>query len=306
MIRKSICLLLTSLAICLCSILVPGSVSQKQQVVDIPFTVENGILIFQVKINSNGPFNLGLNTGRARSVFSYETARTMHLKMFSNPGFVTDLADPPKLTILSVVDIGKLRLGNIQTDLGENFLPRSSKPVHGILGGDFLKDRIVQIDYPNHIIRFYSASPFPKDQPLQNTEQRVKLAMRYETKLAVPIIEEAYVNGKKIRAVLDSGFTGTLSLTPAATKYLDLEAEVAAMAPAASNRNKKLEPRKGQVKTLSIGPLEVTSPPTLFYGKGSGMDQKLELFGAIVGYSFLRNFVVTFDYRNKTVVFERN
>lgn len=305
MTQKRIRLFLASLVVCLCGIFTHGSASQRQQAAEVPFTVESGILIFRVNINGDGPFYLGLNTGRTQSVFSYQTARDINLTLFSNPGFITNLADPPKLTILSSVDVGKVRFGNIQMYLGENFLPRGSKPLHGILGGDFLKDRIVQIDYPNHIIRFYPDSPFPKDQPSENTQQKAKFAMRYGAKLMLPIIEDAYVNGKKLRVVLDSGFSGTLSLTPAAIEYLDLEAEVAAMGPTASVGNKKLEPRKGEVKTLAIGPLEIASPPTLFYCKGGGLDQKLESFGAIVGNSFLKNFVVTFDYRDKTVMFER-
>jgi predicted aspartyl protease len=43
-----------------------------------------------------------------------------------------------------------------------------------------------------------------------------------------PVIDEVYVNGKKIRAELDTGHSGVLALTAAAIKRLGLEAEAQA------------------------------------------------------------------------------
>ena len=46
---------------------------------------------------------------------------------------------------------------------------RIGKPIHGVLGYSFLKDRIVQIDYPNSKLRFFSESPYPRIQLGPNT-----------------------------------------------------------------------------------------------------------------------------------------
>jgi hypothetical protein len=298
--RKLLCFFLAPLAIYLsCGVALAGT-QDKTLLAEVPFVVESGLVIVQVKINGLGPYNMALATGRDRSLFSHDAATALHLRMYSNPGPITDLADPPKLVTLPTMEIGPMKLGNIDLDLGKGFESRSSQTLYGMLGGDFLKDRIVQIDYPNSVVRFYSASPYPKEQPADS--KRVMLPMRFELNLTVPILDGVSINDKKIKIVLDSAFPGILSLTPTAVKYLGLESEVAAL-PVSSGKNKN-DPRKGQVKTLMVGTLKLDSPSTLFYMKGSSFDQKIDKFGGIVGNSFMQDYKVTFDYRNKMVTFE--
>jgi hypothetical protein len=61
--------------------------------------------------------------------------------------------------------------------------------------------------------------------------------------------------------------------------------------------------RKGKIKSLRVGAINVDSPTVIFYPKGVGKDNRK--FGGAIGNAFLQDFVVTFDYPNKTVVFER-
>ena len=56
---------------------------------------------------------------------------------------------------------------------------------------------------------------------------------------------------------------------------------------------------------IKIGALQVGSPRTAFFGKGSGKDHALGEYGAVLGGDLLSNFVVTFDYQRKRIVFEQ-
>jgi predicted aspartyl protease len=114
------------------------------------------------------------------------------------------------------------------------------------VGYNFLKNRVVQFDYPKRVVRFYSASPASKSkQP--DTASRMMLPFHFYGGDKFLVIDEVYVNCKKIKAELDTGHSGVLALTAAAIKRLGLEAEAQAAEPETSegalgtsfNRNQK-------------------------------------------------------------------
>ena len=70
---------------------------------------------------------------------------------------------------------------------------RFGKPIHGVLGHSLLSGRIVQIDYPNRILRFYSERPFPK----QNTEANTALGLEAEVSRAQPSTSVGYNNASE-------------------------------------------------------------------------------------------------------------
>jgi hypothetical protein len=176
--------------------------------------------------------------------------------------------------------------------------------MHGIVGYNFLKNRVVQYDYPNRVVRFYPAAPFAKSkQP--NTASRMVLPFRFYAGDNFPVIDEVYVNGKKIRAELDTGHSGVLALTAAAIKRLGFEAEAQAGEPETSEGALGTSVnRKGKLKTLTVGTVTIDSPPVSFRAPNSGLDQAP--FEGLLGNDFFKDFVVTFDYRSMAVMFEKH
>lgn len=83
-------------------------------------------------------------------------------------------------TRLPLVEIGAVTAKGLAaasinlTKLGEKL----GKPIHSVLGYSFMKDRIVQIDYPAGKVRFYTRSPFPAN--VQSTATRTVIPFRYE------------------------------------------------------------------------------------------------------------------------------
>jgi len=147
------------------------------------------------------------------------------------------------------------------------------KPLHGALGYGVLQNRIVQFDYPKRIIRFYSTSPYPKVDPTSNN--RVVLSFRLGDDS--PIIDDVYVNGKKIRAVIDTGGGGTyFALMPEAISALGLEQAMSQAEPDSrgAGLNGVITSRKGKIKTLKVGSINIDSPTIIFYPKGVGKDNR--------------------------------
>ena len=61
--------------------------------------------------------------------------------------------------------------------------------------------------------------------------------------------------------------------------------------------------REGKVSNVTIGGISVDGPAVSFFGKGTGRDNRP--WGINIGNVFLKDFVLTIDYRKKLVMLER-
>jgi hypothetical protein len=170
-----------------------------------------------------------------------------------------------------------------------------------VLGYSLLKDRIVQIDYPKRIARFYATSPFSKEKRRANGARRTTLPFRYQDYI---LVDGVSVNGKKVVANLDTGSDGVFQLTPAAVSALGLEEEAAkARVSKSVGFNGVTENREGTLRNVTLGGISVDGPKAVFYGKGTGRDN--QDWGLRIGNSFLKDFVVTIDYQSHVITLER-
>jgi len=294
------------LILCLILCLLAPQAADTQPVVEVPFDFYRNEIIVQVKVNGKGPFNMMLDTGTDPSAIDIATARELGLELDpigSKPtggGSGVNLAYGTKLPL---VEFGGITAKNIEaaaidlTKLSE----RLGKPLHGVLGHSVLNARIVQIDYPNHVVRFYSQPLFSKAATRSNSSNRTTLPFRYDDNV---LIDDVLVNGKKVVGNVDTGSNGGFSLTPATVAYLRLEKEVShAEASQDVGYNGASENRKGTVSNVAIGGIAVDAPSVTFFAKGTGRDKSR--WGLNIGNAFLKDFVVTIDYRSKLLTLER-
>ena len=286
-------------------LLVPHA-SAQQQTVEIPFDFVRNEIILQVKVDGKGPFNMMLDTGTDPSAIDLATAKELGLKLSSAGGPVTgggtdkNLAYATKLPLVETGGLTAKNLWALALDLSK-VGERLGKPLHGVLGHSLLNGRIVQIDYPNHVVRFYSQSPFTKADKKANNAKRTVLSFRYDDNI---LIDDVFVNGKKLVGNLDTGSNGGFHLTPAAVSYLGLEEEVnRAQVSSSVGYNNVSENREGKVSNVTIGGISVDQPSVVFFGKGTGRDKKP--WGVNIGNVFLKDFVVTIDYRSKLLTLEK-
>jgi predicted aspartyl protease len=281
----------------------------KSEAVEVPFAFEHSSVIMPVKVNGKGPYNMLLDTGAEQSAVDLNTAKELVLALTPVGGGKVVAAGKKDSTVyltkLPQVEIGSLiakDLVAVATDFSR-ISQRVGVPVNGVIGFNFLKNRIVQFDYPKRVVRFYSASPVAKsEQP--NTTTRTALPFRFHGDDKFPIINEVYVDGKKIKAELDTGHSGTLALTAPAVKRLGLESEAQSAEPETSEGALGTSVnRKGKLHTLRVGNLTVDSPTVTFRAPNSGLDRAP--FEGILGNDFFKDFVVTFDYRGMVVIFEK-
>ena len=280
----------------------------KPDVVEVPFTFERSSVIVAVKVNGNGSYNMLLDTGAEQSAVDLNTAKELGLKLTPiGAGKVVATGKKENtlfLTKLPQIEIGSLTAKDllaVATDFSR-ISQRIGIPVNGVIGYNFLKKRVVQFDYLKRVVRFYSVSPFSKPP---STAGRMALPFHFYEGDKFPVIDDVYVNGKKIKAELDTGHSGVLALTAAAIKRLALEAEAQACEPETSEGALGTSVnRKCKLKTLTVGTVTVDSPSVSFRAPNSGLDEAP--FDGLLGNDFFKDFVVTFDYRSMTVTFERS
>jgi len=108
-----------------------------------------------------------LDTGTNPSAIDIATARELGLKLDSIGSKPTGGGSGVNLaygTKLPLVEFGGITAKNIEAaaiDLTK-ISERLGKPLQGVLGHSVLNGRIVQIDYPNHVVRFYSQPLFSR------------------------------------------------------------------------------------------------------------------------------------------------
>jgi predicted aspartyl protease len=278
----------------------------KAEPVEVPFQFVANQIVVEVKIAGKGPYNLLVDTDTDPSAIDLATAKEVGLKLdsrsFPATGGGTE-ANVVQLTRLPTVELGTVIARDViagAIDLSK-LSAKLGKPIHGVLGYSFLKDRIIQIDYPEAKIRFYNDWPYPGIRDAPNTVNKIALPFRYEDGV---MIDSVFINGQKMKATLDTGSSGTFSLTPEAVSDLGLEEQAQnGEGEKSVGYNGEYESKSGLLKSVRMGRLSVESAPATFWLAGTGHDKKK--FQVNIGNGFFKDFIMTFDFRGKLVVFER-
>lgn len=288
----------------------PGK-STVEHMVEVPFSFEREIILLDVMLNGKGPYTMGLDTGTDPSVIDSKVAADITwLRIPLGAHGTGSGSDTVDISLLApvIVQVGaipaarKLALG---VDLA-NVSERMGKPIHGILGHNFLEDHVVEIDYPARKIRFHPLSSSVSVNEASGFEKRLELPMRYLAGENFPLIESFMVNGEEIKVTLDTGSNGNLTLYPEAVKYLGLEENVERAVPITTEGyGGKLNKRVGQVDTLMIKNWVIDSQQVSFLTGGPHVNTPLASRGGNLGNGILKNFVVTLDYPGRTVWLEK-
>jgi hypothetical protein len=270
-------------------------------ITEVPFTLEKGYVIVQAKIKKQVPVELILATGADYSSFNTLILAKYQLQLsFTNddPRYC-DIADCTfSYSTISDVTVGELKpfTLNMRMDEWNQERKRLGRDIFGRLGADFFKGRLVQFDFTKKVVRFFEDVPDNQSQALSSkgTTERIVLPMSfYRDNVRLPVVENVTIDGKAIRTVFDTGAATVVSLSPKAAKQLG-KTPPPDKAPA----------RADKVTSLKIADYELNDVPVSLYGKSTSFDRDLREFGAIAGTGLLQNFLVTFDYRSKLIIFE--
>jgi hypothetical protein len=205
-------------------------------------------------------------------------------------------------SVLPGVKLGDGSLGDIRVLVLElsDYVRRDRMPAaDGTLAYSAFKDRLLQLDYVHHTVRF--SEPLTASVPCPGFCG--SLTTPAFGKNGPPIIVSTgfSVNGKPVTAQIDTMFTGTMLIYPTAIEKLALTAE--------SQTSKKqffkytddgVDMLEAQATTESFGARALAQPAPLFFATPS-VHLPDGLFDATVGHALFEHSVLSLNFHDMTI-----
>ncbi len=264
----------------------------------VKFNFQDHLILAEVYLDNQGPFNFMIDTGLYPSQVSTEVARQVGLKLGPRGGNVFGLGTgqlPTYPTTLNNVKIGALGVPLVRAmAVDMSHFQTLETPIHGILGYSFLKDRVTTIDYQTQTLTF---SPSVADTFREN---RVQNLQKFPLQLVggrIPLLPALKVNGQHLSAWLDTGCNATLVLSRQEVRRLDL-------------KKAKLNVRADAVGTRGSLPIEVYYADQVTLGESPQDSVAVFAHGQamsnLAGNELLKGYVITLDYPGRMLYLQKN
>jgi hypothetical protein len=265
---------------------------------EVPFTVcDDGLICVPVTVDGKQKETLILDTGNDNSFFSAATAETLGWKL--DPAKDDSGKTMPNIfTSDHTVQLGAVSL-KLQMVLIKRSKPAAPRPYQGSLAYTDLKDRVVQIDYPHHLLRISEVQDGPAPAAAPGELKAITFGRQ-----GPPILTGGpfSVNGHSLRAQIDTCYTGSLLIYDAAVPSLGLQEMAGKGTP-------RQFPHTDGGVTMLGAPVQsigfaghdfALKNPTVYFPT-PGVHQPDGLFEGTVGNELLQDSVVTLDLHRMTL-----
>jgi hypothetical protein len=287
----------------------PATTASVDAPVTIPFELVTRHIMLKVKINNSRPLSFVFDTGDKVGIVDADVAKELGLKLEGQvrvggagaetlPGSLVKEATwtLPGLDGFSQPVSLSLPLGRMAARFGHDF--------DGIIGSDFIRQFVVEVDYQNRVLKLYDKDKFNYSGsgeiiPIQLNGQGFPLLNGEVTPLSGDPIKGKFV--------LDLGSSGSLVLlSPVVTEHKLLgnglkTIKAIGVGGAGGQSNGQI----GRVRSFQIGSFKIANPLTLFSEDKSGAMANRDLI-ANVGQQIAAKFKVFLDYSHTRIILEPN
>jgi PDZ domain/Aspartyl protease len=182
--------------------------------------------------------------------------------------------------------------------------PRMGQDFDGILGSDFIREFVIELDYQARVLRLHDKETFSYSGPGQSIPIKLNGAGHPIIDGEVTPIGSQPVKGK---FVLDIGSSAALILyRPFVAEHHLLDQNLKTIKSiGAGGAGGATTGRIGRVTELKIGGFKVSSPITMFSEDKEGAMASSAVLGNI-GAQVLSKFRLLFDYSHDRIIFEPN
>lgn len=277
--------------------------------VTIPFELVNRHIVLKVQVNNSRPLSFLLDTGDQLAIINLDRARELGLKLqgeihlggagssISIGAFVTGSSFTiPGFPGFSQPLNAALPIGQMAPRFGQDF--------DGILGSEFIKQFVVEVDYQARVLKLYDKDKFVYSGPGESIPITLSSAGHPIIEAELTTIGGAPVMGK---FVFDIGSGGALALySPFVRKQNLLGPNLQTIkAIGVGGAGGEVTARIGRVNQLKIGRYTISRPITLFAEDKTGAFADAALVGNI-GQQIAGKFRLLLDYSHQRIVFEPN
>lgn len=267
---------------------------------EIPFEPCDGLICMKVSLDGAPPRTLMLDTGNAHSTLITDVAKELSwtLQPAQRNGSPVDgifLAGEHKVALGAASGTETFYV------FDRKLLGEYPPPVDGSITYDFFKDRVLEIDYPKHVLRISNVISTPVPERKGSTAGSLKLVAFGEHGPPVIVASPFMLGGKIVHAQVDTVFTGTMLVYDASLGMLGLEKSGASTLFKYTDGGVDL--LAGHIGEIRFGKHALAGMNTLYFvGAGKNpVHQPDNLFDATVGNALFANSVVTLDFHAMTI-----
>lgn len=266
-------------------------------------------MVIQVKVNNSRPLSFVLDTGDKFAIIDLERAKELGLTLqgelrVGGAGSEQPTGSFVKDSTFTVPGLpGFSQPVNIALPI-RNLAPRMGQDFDGILGSEFIKEFVLELDYQARIIKLHDKDKFSYSGSGESIPIRLNGAGH-------PIIDgEVTPTGSepiKGKFVLDIGSSAALILySPFVTEHHLLNSNLKTIkAIGVGGAGGASAGRIGRVTGLKIGTFKFSNPTTMFSEDKEGALASSAVLGNI-GAQVMSKFRLLFDYGHDRIIFEPN
>jgi hypothetical protein len=264
-------------------------------------------ILIDVSVNNSRPLPFILDTGDKFAVIDLDRAKQLGLKLQGDiqsgaagaavihGSYVQDSSFTiPALSRFSQPVTLAFPLKSLEAPLGHE--------IDGVIGGDFIKEFVIELDYQSHVVRLFDKATFR----YSGRGQSVAIELNAQ---GHPIIEAEVTpeGGKPLKGkfVLDIGSSASLALySPFVAQYHLLGPKLKTIrALGAAGAGGQMQAQIGRVAELKIGEFRLARPITLFSQDKAGAFASSDIQGNL-GEQVLSRFKLFLDYSHGRIIFE--
>ena len=276
--------------------------------IQVPFELLANAVFVSAKVNGKGPFLFAIDTGSSGSVFAGELTDELGMKpqgetRGSGAGATYEMGVVRGKISFDLPGGLKLSTEGANTVSMAGLWPLIGQRVYGDIGYDVLKDLVVEFDYENRLVIFYSPANYNysgKGQALGAT-----LEMNYDPQIAGTFV----VAGRAAvptRFTIDTGAGGTIIATPLVNANNLLKAvRDQISSPSHGVGGGESNDVVGRIESITLGPYKLQQPLVALSQDTTG-SLTMHDIGINVGGNILRRFTVIIDYPRHKVILEPN
>ena len=275
--------------------------------VTVPFELVSRHVMVPVSVNESKPLPFVLDTGADVAIVRLETAQALHLTLDRNirsggagPG--TQQGKTVKDAHWSLVGLNGFTQPVALALPFEDLPSALGHQVDGIIGGQFIRQFVVELDYQARTLTLHDAAGFTYNGPGDT------LPLEFSN-VTHPVVTATLTtaDGRSFerKFVLDIGAGGALVLhAPFATEqHLPGDRATTIRAIGAAGAGGRTVGRLGRVASLRLGRFTVNNPITMFSQDAAGAFANPALAGNI-GAQIAMRFRLFFDYGRRRLIVE--
>ena len=277
----------------------------------VPFTLVDNHIILPVQVNGSGPLNFVLDSGAGATVIiDSRDSRALQLEMQGELP-VSGTGTGPDTTAHIVPDT-TLSLGGVSLQgLSVIYLPLASIPFFddfdhvyfdGVIGAPFFARFTVEIDYDRRLVTFTEPSAVAERLGNPGDSWR-EVPLKIESGVPYMTAQVTPGPGKsvEVKLLVDTGFRGAVSLTPATDEDLDEPLEY--FQSVDQGLSGDVVSRVAMADSLTLSGYQLHGLP-IHYAMAGGESEGDS--NGILGNSVLQQFNLVFDYANTRLFLRPN